>query len=264
MSEPDNDTGGKTIGSLETAFDIVELVAEHEGMTPGELSSRLGYSRSTIHYYLKTLEKHRFLVRGEDGYRIGFRFLHYGNRAVRGHELAGIVSGEVEKLARETGMTALFAIHQQGRGVFVNQSSPSDASDVGYFLGTEQHLHATAFGKALLAHLPAETLETALDEHGLPEVRPGVVTERETLLSELAAVRDQGFAYGENEQGERTRSIAAPIVRERESETVGAIGIVGRRDKVADPRSHIKAQRFAERPATMVKRYAQILRNKIT
>ncbi|MUW13364.1 helix-turn-helix domain-containing protein [Halorubrum sp. CBA1125] len=88
MSTPDGTNGGKTIGSLETAFTIVELVAQHGEVTPSGLTDEIDYSRSTIHYYLRTLEKHRFLTRGDGGYRLGFRFLHYGNRAVRGHELA--------------------------------------------------------------------------------------------------------------------------------------------------------------------------------
>jgi DNA-binding IclR family transcriptional regulator len=263
MPKSNNATEPKTIGSLETGFDIVELVAENDGMTPGELSDRLDYSRSTIHYYLTTLEKHRFLARGEDGYRIGFRFLHYGNYALRSHELTGVVEREVERLAEETGTTALFAVQQQGRSVVTAQSAGGETSGVGSHVGLEHHLHCTAFGRALLAHLPAETLDRIVEEHGLEAAGPGAVTDRESLEAELDAVREQGFAYDDGGLGEGTRSIAAPIVRERSEETVGAIGIVGDSDDVDDPRSHIKAQRFAERPATMVKRYAQILRNKV-
>lgn len=263
MANQDATSEGKTISSLETAFDIIELAAENEGITTSELSETLDYSRSTIHYYLTTLEKHRFLTRDDDGYRIGFRFLDYGNRALESHELTGIVEREVEKLARETGLTALFAVQQQGRCVFIHQSSVNSDSSVGQYFGTERYLHCTAFGRALLAHLPEETLDAIIEQHGLPEVRPGVVTDREALMEELAVIRDQEFTYEQEEHGERTRSIAAPVVRDREKETVGAIGIVGRDEEIPDPRSHIKAQRFAEKPVTMVKRHAQILRNKI-
>jgi DNA-binding IclR family transcriptional regulator len=264
MTKSNTPTEPKTISSLETGFDIVELVAANDGMTPRELSERLDYSRSTIHYYLTTLEKHRFLTRGEDGYRIGFRFLHYGNHALRSHDLTGVVEREVERLAEETGATALFAIQQQGRSVVTAQSFGGETSEVGYYVGREQYLHGTAFGRALLAHLPTETLDRVVERHGLPDAGAGAVTDRESLAAELDAVREQGFAYGEDGFGEGTRAIAAPIVRERSEETVGAIGIVGGSDEIGDPRSHIKAQRFAERPATMVKRYAQILRNKVT
>lgn len=264
MGETNTNRGKKTIGSLETAFDIVELVAESGEITPTELASELDYSRSTIHYYLTTLEKHRFLTRGEDGYRLGFRFLHYGNQAIRDHELTGVVGDEVEKLAQETGMRALFAVEQQGRSVTISRSSAEGPSNVGAHLGTEQYLHATAFGKALLAHLPDDTVDDIVEQHGLPDVHPGAVTDRETLMRDLDAIREQGFAYEKSGHGERSCSIAVPVVGNRETDTVGTIGIVGRREDIPDPSSHIKAQRFVEQPTTMVKRYAQILRNKIT
>lgn len=253
--------GGKTIGSLETAFDIVELIAEDPKTTTRELAERLDYSRSTVHYYLKTLEKHRFVAEEEDGYRLGVRFLHYGTHAVRNHPLTGVLDDEVEKLAREAETTALFAVHRQGRSVFVAQSSNGPLDGMEYF-GTERYLHATAFGKALLAQLPEETVVTIIERDGLPEVSPGVVTDREALTEELEAIRERGFAYERGDLGEDVCSVAAPIVRNREEETVGAIGIVGRTEDVPDPGSHIKAQRFAENPVTIVKRYTQILRNK--
>lgn len=252
---------GKTITSLETAFDIIELVAENEGMTSSELSERLDYSRSTIHYYLTTLEKHRFLTREDEGYRIGFRFLHYGNRALERHDLTGSIEQEVEKLARETGATALFAVQQQGRCVFIHQSSAGGDSN-GRFFGMERYLHCTSFGRVLLAHLPERTMNEIIERHGLPAAEPGAITDREKLMDELATIRDQKFAYEQREYGQQICSIAAPVVRNRETEPVGAIGIVGEDEEIADPR-HIKAQRFAEKPVTMVKRHAQILRNKI-
>lgn len=261
MSESNTTKDQKTIGSLETAFDIVELIANNEATTPTELSEQLGYSRSTIHYYLTTMKKHRFLLRGDDGYQIGFRFSHYGNRAIRDHERTGVMEEEVEKLARETNMTALFAIQQQGRCVFIYQSAAGRV-DTGYYLGTEQYHHCTAFGKVLLAYLPEQMVDTILEQHGLPEVESGVVTEQKELIAELSTVREQGFAYQREGCPDQTSTIAAPVIQDREKEGVGAIGIVGDSEAIA-PGSHLKAQRFTEKPATIVKRYAQILRNKL-
>lgn len=260
MRQTTPSTEGKTIGAVETAFDIVELVAENGEMTPREIAEALDYARSTVHYYLKTLEKHRFLVRTEAGYRIGFRFLDYGNVAIRDHPLTGLVDKEVAALAQETETTALFAVHQQGRSVFLAQSSPAETTGAAHYLGIERHLPETAFGKALLAHLPAETLAAVLEGH---DADGDAAADRDALSEELATIRDEGFAHGSGVGDEGVRSIAVPIVRDRDREVVGAMGIVGRDEAIADPGSHIKAQRFAEKPVTIVKRYAQVLRNKV-
>ncbi|WP_156586363.1 IclR family transcriptional regulator C-terminal domain-containing protein [Halorubrum sp. CBA1125] len=167
-------------------------------------------------------------------------------------------------MAREADATALFATQQQGRCVFLCQSLATDAAEEAYYLGTEHHLHSTAFGRALLAHLPAEIVDDVLDRHGLPDAQSEADGDREALEATLAEVREQGFAYGCDGPGDEACSIAAPVVLDRGRETVGAIGIVGREEEIPNPGSHIKAQRFAESPATIVKRYAQILRNKVS
>ena len=262
MTDPNTPSDKKTISSLETAFDIVELVAVNNGMTPDELVNQLGYSRSTIHYYLVTLEKHRFLVRGDEGYQIGSRFLHYGNTALRNHDLTGIVRKEVDSLAEQTGRTALFAIQEQGRSVFLCQSPPDDTTD--YYLGIEQHLLSSAFGKVLLACSPEETLNTIVEQHELSEELSNDEIDHKALSREFSTIREQGFAYEESENEYYSCSLAVPIIQNRERERVGAIGIIGKEGEISDPETHVKAQRFAEKPVTIVKRHAQILRDKVT
>lgn len=255
---------GKTIGAVETAFDILEIVADNGATEPDHIVGSLDYSRSTIHYYLTTLEKHRFLVRTDDGYQLGFRPLHFGNIARQRHDFTGVVETEVEQLAEETEMTALLAVQQQARSVYLYQSSLGDTADRRDYLGVEQHLHSTTFGKVLLAYLPDEMRAAIIEQHGLPAVTAGAITDLDTLSGELSTIREQGFAHGSPAGEADVRSIAVPVVRDREKEAVGAIGIIGREDAIAEPGAHFKANRFAENPVTIVKRHAQVLRNNIT
>ncbi|HZD42853.1 MAG TPA: IclR family transcriptional regulator C-terminal domain-containing protein [Methanomicrobiales archaeon] len=104
--------------------------------------------------------------------------------------------------------------------------------------GMRVHLHTTALGKSILAHLPEERMEEILDERGLPSVTPNTITNREELLSDLDLVRERGYAIDDEERLEGIRCIAAPIVTEGDN-VLGAVSISG-------PRNRLRGERFRE------------------
>jgi len=204
---------GKEIGSLQTAFDILELVKSREPAGVSELARELDYSKSTVYYYLRTMANHRYLVNDGGEYRLGLRLLDYGGHVLASWNVPSIVEDELDQLAAETGETALFAVEEQGTSSYVYRSS-GDANDP--HLGAEHHLHATAFGKAILAHLPEARLTEVIERHGLPEVTENTITDVETLRGELEQIREHEVAFDDEEHRRAVRSIAA-----EEDATVG-------------------------------------------
>ncbi|MFC7231645.1 helix-turn-helix domain-containing protein [Saliphagus sp. GCM10025308] len=97
---------GNTIQALERAFEIVETLREHEGLTLTELSELLELPTSTAHVYLKTLEKEGFVTRENRTYRNGLKFLEYGGYARRQYELYSAARPVLMELANQTGERA--------------------------------------------------------------------------------------------------------------------------------------------------------------
>lgn len=128
--------------------------------------------------------------------------------------------------------------------------------------GADHYLHTTAFGKAILASVPESHVREIVDHYGLPEVTEGSVTDIDTLLDELDTTREKGIAFDDGEHRTGVRSIAAPIILE-DGDVYGAVGIIGSADILDDPHAHVKAQRFAESPSNIVKRFSHIIRNKL-
>lgn len=83
-------------------------------------------------------------------------------------------------------------------------------------------LHATALGKVLLAHAPAPFVERLIEQQGLDRYTPATITDRDTLLAELATIREQGVAFDREEHGEGIGGVAAPIF-DAEREVIAAI-----------------------------------------
>jgi DNA-binding IclR family transcriptional regulator len=90
-------------------------------------------------------------------------------------------------------------------------------------------LHASALGKAMLAHSPDFAIDDLLGE--LPPPLTSRTLTPAALRKELSEVRERGFAREKDEAILGESSIAAPIF-DHSGHAVGAIGVVGDTDRI--------------------------------
>lgn len=120
MTEPsidaENGTGADTVRTAETMFDIVQRLVDDEGASLAELASELDYAKSTVHRHLHTLEELGYVVRRDDGYHVGLRFLEVGVTARSSYRGYDLVRRKVEEIAKMTGERAQFFVKEHGKG----------------------------------------------------------------------------------------------------------------------------------------------------
>lgn len=259
---PTNDTAEKSIQSTRTAFDIVETIADLGQPTISEIAEAVEHSRSTVYYHIRTLQQERYVIAGEEGYRLGLRMARFGTLSLRSHRLSGVVEKPADDLAAETGETAHVAVKEGGKLVWLYRSPTDRNDDFPTDVGMEAPIHSTAYGQAILAHLPEETVSDIVDDYGLPAVTPHTLTERDALDSRLDTVRELGFAYSPQEYREGFGSIAAPII-DTDDEVVGSIGITTPHDRIDDPYKHTKARRFSDERPGLVRGAARIVNDRL-
>ena len=252
--------GIKTAG---TVFDILETIGEGECTTVSTVADRLDYSKSTIHYYLKTLEEKRYVIEEEGRYRLGLRTASLGSKAMDHYAPRGFIQERTDDLARETGTAANVVVEEAGEGVVLHRSRAGEDRLVETYVGMEVDLRSTAFGKVILAFSPPDRRGELLSARGPERSTDEPSDEREARLEELEKVRQVGLAYAEEGVVAGVSSIAAPIVRESNGELYGAIGIWGRADRMTDPTRHPKARRFAGDTTEEVEKVARILGNRL-
>ncbi|WP_424004377.1 IclR family transcriptional regulator [Haloarcula salina] len=244
------------IKAAKVSFDVIEELREREGAGVSELATALEMPTSTIHDHLRTLEQQGYLVKEDGEYRVGARFLELGEQARSRKKVYGIARPEVDSLAEETGEHANLLIEEHGLGVFLYKARGADAVNLDTHAGMRVLLQTTALGKTILAYRPREEVEAILDEHGLPEITPNTVTDRDELLDELETIRERGYALDDEERVQGMRCVAAPILSD-DQEAIAAVSVSG-------PRSRMAGERYTEEIPELVLRSANVIEVNMT
>lgn len=226
------------VKAAETTFRIVDALKTLDQPTVTEIADYLGIPKSTTHDHLSTLVSLEFVVKTENRYRLGARFLEYGGYTRENMKVYRVARPVIERLADETGEHANLLIEEHGRGIFLYKAKGDNAVDLDTHPGMRVPLQTTALGKAILANLPRSKVEEIIDRHGLPKVTENTITDEEALYEELANIRERGYAIDRAERVEGMRCIAAPI-KDREDQVLAAIS-------VSVPMSRMSDDQFSE------------------
>lgn len=222
-----DDSTRNLVKTAETTFLVLTGIKELDGASLTELAMHLDIPKSTAYSYLSTLEQAEYIVKEDGMYHLGLRFLEYGAHARNRNELYEFSKHEINRLAKETGDLANFMIEEHGRGIYLYRSEGNRAvKAINTQVGTRVYLHSTAMGKAILAHLPPDRVETIIDMHGLPEVTEHTVTNASELRDELDEIRECGYAVDDQELVDGLRCIAAPIL-DNDDRVRGAVSVSG-------------------------------------
>lgn len=242
--------GDPPIKSMATSLDIVEAVNRRDGATLSELADQFDKPKSTVHDHLQTLADAGYLVKEGREFQVSVRFLNLGGRARASSQLFQVAEAELRELASDTGEHANLMVEENGRGTFLYKVKGSRSVRLDTYEGMEVDLHTTAMGKAILAEMSRERRDEIIAEHGLEPVTTETITDRDRLESELADIRERGYAIDNEERVEGVRCVAAPIVSR--DQVVGAVS-------VSAPKSRMNGERFQEEIPSEVLSTANII-----
>jgi DNA-binding IclR family transcriptional regulator len=218
---------------------IVETLAELESATFATVAEEVGLAKSTTYAHLETLRTAGYVVKEGERYRLSLEFLHVGGSLISTKPYYTLIEQKVRELAQTTGERTQFIVEENGRGIYVvtNVESPS-AVQADVYLGKWVSLHTTAAGKAILASLPRERVESIVAAHGLPAETEHTITDRDRLYEELDTVADQGYACNRSERINKQWAVGVPIVGPT-GELIGGLSVSGPEhrmngDRIAD------------------------------
>lgn len=251
-----NDTGTPSVKSVETAFKIVEALHDTGGAGVTELADDLSVPKSTVHNHLQTLRRLGYVVKADGEYRLGLRFLGLGDRARQRHSLYRVAKPETDSLVEAVGERAQVMVAENAVGIYIYQSLADQAVRTDSHVGTVVNLHATAVGKAYLAHLPDERLAGVLDRMELTRQTPNTLDDRETLRTELGEVADRGYAFNDEERTVGMRAVGAPVLSD-DDRVLGGISVSG-------PTTRMNGSWYREEVPDMVSQSARIIGIKAT
>lgn len=223
---------GRMVKSAQTAFQIIEYIHNQGGADLSELTQELDLAKSTVHGYLATLESLEYLVSDGGRYHLSLKFLYHGTAARNSVPISGQADETLTALANETSLVAWLVVEEHGRAVYLDRAVGDEAMQTYGRISKRTDLHAPAAGKAILAHLPNETVDAIVENYGLPARTEYTITSEEELVEELATIRQQGYATGKHEVALGVQSVAAPV--HQMGRILGALSVSGTSNLVDD------------------------------
>jgi len=245
-----------TVKTARTTFQILEALKRRNGATVTELTEEFDLSNSSIHNYLNTLEEDGYVVKNGKEYKVGLRLLDLGGFARRDQRIYDIAKSGVTSLAESTGEMANLVVEEKGKGVYLHRAHGDKAVKTDSYTGQRVHLHNTALGKAILAHLPTERVDEIIDQHGLPETTPNTITTRDALFEELETIREEGVSFDDEARVQGLRCVAVPIINNNDR-VEGAISVSG-------PTSRLQGEVFTREIPEELESAANVIELNIT
>ena len=221
-----NDPAGKRVKTTENAFAILRALKRLHGAGVSELADEVGLAKSTTHRHLGTLAQLGWVVEETDTYRIGFRFLEFGEHARQRKQGYRLAREKVEALADETAERVQFLVEENGQAVYVHRALGEHAVRTDPGIGSRIPLHATSGGKAILAQLPESRVDEIIERRGLAALTPHTITSREQLFEGFERIRDRGYSIDDQENIEGLRALEVPI-RRKNGLVLGALSVSG-------------------------------------
>jgi len=217
------------IQAVSHALDLLEQFhddVDELGVT--ELSKRLKLHKNNVFRLLATLESRGYIEQNKatENYRLGLKALELGQTFIRQMGLLRQAKPILEQVVENCNETAYVAIYKDQHTVYLDVIETSLTVRVVSRVGSRLPTYCTASGKVHMAFMSDEELDDLLASSKLVRHTPTTLTSPEALKTELARVREQGYAFDNEELDQGVRCIAAPI-RDYTRRIVGAISISG-------------------------------------
>jgi IclR family acetate operon transcriptional repressor len=213
--------------SVTRSLRILEAVAQQQPVTVGELAKHFGLPKSTVQRTLVTLHEAGWLraSRGDTTrWEIGARVLAVRPAALQGSSLFAAAREPMMRLRDAVNETVHLSVLDGLQGMVVVDRADCDrAVRTFHQIGDTSPLHATAIGKAVLAHLRASEVAEVL-ARGLQGYGEATITDPDLLRAELERVRRDGYAVNRNQYRADVCAIAAPIL-ERDGTPLAGVAV---------------------------------------
>jgi DNA-binding IclR family transcriptional regulator len=225
------------VRALERALDLLDSfsIAEPE-LSFTELCERLELPKSTLFRLITILEERGYVERSSDSdrYRIGIRAFEVGSIYIQSTRIDAEAQPVLKALAQTCNQTANLAVLDNGEIVHIGVVAPSRAIRFYATIGQRDPAHCTGLGKALLSGSTDDELETLVKQRGLIYRTEQTVSTLDELRSQLAEIRERGYAIDDEESVPGLTCIAAPI-RDANDRVVASVSVSGPTSEFEEP-----------------------------
>ncbi|WP_282282711.1 DNA-binding transcriptional regulator KdgR [Pseudomonas sp. PS02302] len=224
--EKNQNLGSDMVSAVGRTLAVLEALGEREDdCGVSELAQQLDLSKSTVHRFLQTLKALGYVVQdAEDRYRLSVKLFELGARALPQLELVREAEPGMRLLNDLTGETVHLGIFDEGAIVYVHKLDSRYTLRMYSRIGRRAPLYCTGIGKVLMAWRAEAEVRQILAQETFVRRTPNTLDSLAAYLTELARVRELGFAEDHEEFEANMRCLAAPI-RDRFGQVVAGLSV---------------------------------------
>jgi DNA-binding IclR family transcriptional regulator len=203
---------------------ILELLAEAgQPLSLSEISETTKLTRSNVHRLLQTLKLMGYVEQASKGagYEVSLKLWEVGCLILSRLDVTQIARDHLKELAKQTHETVHLSVLSGFEVIYIDKIDSPHPVRTYSRVGGRAPAHRVATGKVLLAALPKEYQQEILSK--VESIEAGKL---DAILSDLAVVRELGYAYNYGEWRHSVNGLAAPV-KDRNGEVISAVGISG-------------------------------------
>jgi len=228
----------QTIERVALIFDV--LAKPTKGMSLGELAAKVDLPKGTAHRILSSLMYFDFIRQDPETrkYSLGFKLVELGSSLLEQINLRKEAEPFLHELSEKTNETAYLAILDRTEVVYIEKIESQDDS-VGLRatskVGQRNAANSCSLGKALLANLPEQVLDSLIPDMSFIQKTENTITDPVQLKEHLHGIHVRGYAIDDEESERGIRCIAVPVRNE--------VGVVVAAMSVSGPAIRITRER---------------------
>ena len=213
------------LGAVGRALCLLETLSRVKTSNLEALSKETGLPKATALRILSTLVEQGYVSRdSSDRYSLTLRMFTVGSRALGNVELIDVANPVAARLRDDTGETVHIGILESNRAVYILKRESLYTIRMNSRVGKSIPLHCSAIGKVLLADRNDDELAAYAEAEGLKRYTPKTICTTEDLQAEIRKVRENGYAFDDEEHEEGIFCVAAPI-RDNYGDTVASMSL---------------------------------------
>ena len=246
------------IPNLKRALEVFELLAKNpDGLSLPVISRTTGYSKNSIFRIVCTLQDCGYVKRNPDNrtIRISRKLAALGYASFGESNIVEKSMDILRQMRDSLGETAMLGTMLEEECVLLEQAPGRFPFKFLGEVGMRICFNASAPGKAILAYLPKDELDTKLAKIKFVEFNKNTICDMDSFVKELEKVKKCGYSVDNGEEIDGVNCVGAPIF-DAHGYPVASIWITG-------PSKRIKASDF-DKIGAKVRNYADMISNRLS
>jgi len=205
-------------------------------LTLTEISKKLDIPKSSALDIIQTLLAKEFIdIENYQAktYRIGISIFTIGTKSIQDTNLQEAANEVLTSLSQKTQKTIFLGVPKRDKVIYVSKLEGDSPVQSSASIGSDNPMHLTGIGKAILAAMPAEEIAVLYQNEPYERRTANSITTYQELVDNLREIRQTGYAVDDKEGTEYIYCFASPIY-DFSNKVVAAVSIASLAEEIKE------------------------------